>query len=109
MNIREVAISTKMSEQAVRTAIRKGKLVATKVPLNETQFRHDISEEAVTAWRNGSGQHNSRADGRRKMLLYGTNDELAKIVTLLNKNGLAECAKLIREANPKLVRPAKQA
>lgn len=99
MNIREVAIQTKMSELAVRTAIRKGKLITTRIPRNETQFSYEINEKAVTDWRANAGAHNSRDDGRRKLILYADAIELPKIKKLLKDNGLGPVADLIRIAN----------
>lgn len=99
MKIREAAIALTMSEQAVRTAIRKGKLKTTRVALNETQFAHEISEESIKDWRENVGAHNSRADGRRKVTLYADATELAKIRKLLLSNKLEEVEKLMKLTN----------
>jgi hypothetical protein len=99
MNIREVAITTKMSEQAIRRAIKLGNLKSTKLAMNDTQTKYDITEEAVKEWRSNSGNHNMREDGRRKLTMYASNSELEKVKALLIKNNLQQVADLIKLAN----------
>lgn len=101
MNIRQVAISLNMSEQAVRRAIRLEHLKATLIKNGDlNQERYEITEQDVKAWRANGNTHTQRADNRRKLTMYASPAELAKLKAMLEKSDLKDLVALINYANP---------
>jgi excisionase family DNA binding protein len=86
-SIKQAASVLNLSEVYIRRMIQQGKIETTKVQVGDTEvWRHEISEEELTKWRKSASSRTSRNDGRSKFVLYATNDELAKIVKLLEAN-----------------------
>ena len=81
-SIKEAAAKLGLSDVYIRRMIHLGKIATTKIQVNETDiWRHQISEETLTKWRNTAGVHTVRSDGRSKFILYATAEELADLQT----------------------------
>jgi hypothetical protein len=85
LGINAVALMLGLSQAYVRHAVRLGQLKTTKVPVSEGSktIRHAITVADVEAWRTAHGTHAHREDGRRRFILYATDEELAKVRKLL--------------------------
>lgn len=79
-SIKTAAQETGLSEVYIRRAIQMKKLPTQKVQVGDTEvYKHMITKDDLEKWRNGSGTHSVRTDGRNKFVMYATPDELAKI------------------------------
>lgn len=87
LGIKEVAAMLGLSQVYVRHAVRNGNLKTTKVPISEDSktMKHVILVSEIERWRNATGGHSRREDGRSRFLLYATAEELEKVKVLLAK------------------------
>lgn len=79
--IKTAATKVHKTEQYVRHAISSGALKSTLKPIEgrKSGTRHEITETALDAWRQGIGGSHGRADGRSKFIVYLNGKELAKV------------------------------
>jgi transposase-like protein len=83
-SIKAAAAKLGLSEVYVRRMIQQGKLVTEKTRVGDTEiWRHEITEETLTAWRKEAGARSTRTDGRNKFTLYATVEELTAIQKFL--------------------------
>ena len=102
--LKEAAAEVGLTDFRVRTAIRKGQLASVKVPIGDSKtLRHMITEAALKAWREASGAHTRRADGRNKYTLYATAEEYEAVMKLIAEHQLQTP---IARANAKKTEPA---
>jgi hypothetical protein len=89
LSIKDICKKYKLSEVYVRRMILQGKIETTKVEIAKNTYKHLVEEAEVLRWRTQvktSGRR--RDDGRNKYNIYGTKEEVEKILEALEDKKL---------------------
>jgi len=75
-----------LSECRVRRAIQQGELHTVKVKVTEKVWRHEITEDSLTAWRKNVKKQTKRTDGLVTTKMFLNPADKAKLLKLMQDN-----------------------